>query len=343
MTVNAIESGVGDVWQVKQAALGTIEPANSTNTKHLRKVGEDALKPAKTYGSEEWLDGKAWGSPGMYVQSIGGEIGDLPFQAQIETTGFAFAQIIGVDTVTGTDPDYTHTIASGTANGPYQTIRQKVGVNVGPWRNSFFDAKVNKLTLNVGQDQRIMRITENLWALKAASWYIADPTATDSGTDPFEWSEAEGAHSIDGTVFPEIDGETLELDRKLEVHQGDSPKPVCFIPGKGLMTSTMSALVTDGTIPVIQKALYGTTVMTEGLEVNADVNTVALESTYTRTAARSLKITRPKVAVDPSDFAVGARAEGGKLPVAFGGRCLDSGATPMLTVVAKTGDSAAYV
>src|SRR4051794_12419359 len=103
---NAIESGNGDVWQVKQAALGTIEPPATTTTKHLRKVGDNALKAAKTYGSEEWVDGKSWGSPGMYVDTIGGDVGDLVLQGQIETAGFVFAQIIGADTLTGTTPDF---------------------------------------------------------------------------------------------------------------------------------------------------------------------------------------------------------------------------------------------
>jgi hypothetical protein len=343
MTVNAIESGTGDVWQVKQAALGTIQPPADAGMKHLRKVGDGALRAAKTYGSEEWVDGKAWGSPGMYVDSIGGDVGDVVSQGQIETVGFQVAQVIGVDTVTGTASDYTHTIASGTANGAYQTFRQKVGVSVGPWRNSFFDAKINKLTLNCGQDQKVMHVTQNVWALKAANWFTTDPTATDSGTDPFNWNEATGAVTIGGVAFPEIDGETLELDRKLDVHRGDSAAPVCFIPGKGQIDRSFSALVTDNTIPVIQNALYGTTTMTDGLTVGTAVNTLALESTYTRTAVRSLKITTPKVVVNPEDFAIGPRAEGGKIPVAFGGRCLDNGGTPMITVVAKTGDASAYV
>ena len=343
MAVNAIESVNGDVWRVKQAALGTIELPSAAATKHLRKVGDNSLKAAKTFGSEEWVDGKAWGSPGMYVDTIGGDVGDITYQAQIETAGHGFAQIIGVDVVTGAGADFTHTIATGTANGPYQTIRQKVGASVGPWRNSFFDAKVNKLTWNCGQDQKVAHITENIFALKAANWFTTDPTAVDSATDPFNWNEATGAHTIDTVAFNEIDGDTLELDRKLDVHRGDSPAPVCFITGKGEVMRTYSALVSDNLIPKIQTVLYGTTTMTDGLAVNSLVNTVALESTYTRSAVRSLKLTTPKVVVKPDDFEIGPRAEGGKIPIAFGGRCLDNGATPMLTVVAKTGDTATYV
>jgi hypothetical protein len=342
MAVNAIESVSGDVWQAKQTTLGTIQPTSEAATQHLRKVGDGALKAAKVYGSEEWVDGKTWGNPGMFVDSVGGDVGDIECQGQITGSGFLFAQILGGDTVTGTTPDYTHTMASGAAHGPLQTIRQKVGAAIGPYRNSFWDAKVNRLTFNCGQDQKVMRLTQNIWALKAAYWGTSDPTVTDDGTDPYNWAEGVGAHKIDTVVFNEIDGQTLTLDRHLDVHRGDSPAPVCFIPGKGEVMNSYSALVTDNTLPVIKKTLYGTTSPSDGDAVGSAVNTIAMESTYTRSAVRSLKISTGKVVVDPQDFEIGPRAEGGKIPVAFGGRCLESGGV-IITVVAKTGDATAYV
>lgn len=342
MPVNAIEAGVGDIWQVKQAALGTIEPT-ATAARHLRKVGDGALSAAKTYGSEEWADGERFGSPSMFVDTIGGEVGTVTAQAQIETAGFMFAQIIGVDTVTGLTPDFTHTISSGTANGPYQTIRQKAGVAVGPWRNAFWDAKVNSLAFNCSQDDKVAKIEQGIMALKAATWQTADPAATDSGTDPFDWNEAKGAHTIDAVVLEEIDGETLEINSNLDVHRGDAAAPVAFIPGKGEITTANTAIVTNNTIDRMKTVLYGTTTPANNQEVSTTVNYVAIESTYTRTAVRSLKITRPRVAVNPEDFEVSPRAEGGKIEVTFGGRCLKSGASAAVTVVAKTGDAASYV
>lgn len=340
----AIESGVGDVWQVKQDALGTIEPV-ATAAQHLRKDGEGALKAAKTYGSKEWADGKQFGSPSMFVDTIGGDVGSVVHHAQIANTGFCFAQIIGVDVVTGTDPNYTHTIASGTANGPYQTFRQKVGVAVGPWRTAYWDALINKMAWNCSQDDKTATIEQNVHALHAGDWQTGDPEEVDDGTDPFNWNEAGGAATtkVDSTALPEVDGETLEIDRKLDVHRGEGPAPICFLPGKGEMNRSFTALATDTTIPLIKTALYGTASPTDGQAVSNTVNYVALETLYTRDVNRSLKITTPKVAVDPADFEIAPRAEGGKIPITFGGRCFDSGATPMLTVVAKTGDADSYV
>lgn len=336
-----IESGVGHVWQIKQAAAGTVEPTGSTY-KHLRKVGDKAMKAAKTYGSEEWVDGQQFGSPGHYVDTIGGDVGGFMFQAQPETAGFAFAQIIGVDTVTGASDPYTHTISSGTANGPLQTVRAKAGSAV-LWRQAWYDAIVNKLTFNCGQDQKVAHIDQDFMALKAGAWATADPSAADSGTDPFNWAEVTGALTIDATAIPELDGETVEIDRKWDVHRGDSPAPICFVPGKGEINRTFSGLVTDTTIDIMQSILFGSTTPAANDPVTSVVADVALVSTYTRSADRTLSITTPKVIVNPADFEVFPRAEGGKIPVAFGGRCVKDGSTAALTIVAKTADSASYV
>ena len=46
---------------------------------------------------------------------------------------------------------------------------------------------------------------------------------------------------------------------------------------------------------------------------------------------------------NPDDFEIFPKAEGGKIPVTFGGEALKDGSTAQLTVIAKTADSAAYV
>lgn len=341
MPTNAIESGVGGLWRSKQAALGTIEPTASATMKMVRKTGDDALKAAKAYGSEEYVDGNSWGSPGMFIDTVGGDVGTITYQAQIETAGVAFAAIIGVDVVTGAPSDYTHTINTSTASGALQTYYQKVGAAVGPWRNSFWDARVNKLTFTCGQDQKVAHIMENVFAMKAASWFTTDPVAADSGTDPFNWNEVTGSILVNSIALPEVESETFELDRKIDVHRGDSAAPICFVPGKGEINRTMSLLVTDTAIPIIQQILYGTTSMTNGLAVSTTVTEIPMISVYTRTAVRSLSISTPKVVCDPNDFEVGPRAEAGKIPISFGGRCRATAGT-ICTIIAKTGDAASY-
>jgi hypothetical protein len=310
--------------------------------KMLRKSGDDALRPAKEYGMEEYVDGNSWGSPGMFIDTVGGDVGSLTYQAQIETAGVAFASIVGVDVVTGAPSDYTHTINTSTALGNLQTIYQKAGSSVGPWRNAYWDARINKLTWTCGQDQKVAHVMENIFAMKAAAWFTTDPVATDSGTDPFNWNEVTGSIVVNSIALPEVESETFELDRKIEVHRGDSAAPICFVPGKGEITRSMSTLVTDTDIPIIQQILYGTTTMSNGLAVSTTVTEIPMISVYTRTAVRSLSLSTLKVVCDPNDFEIGPRAEGGKVPITFGGRCRAT-AGSITTIIAKTGDAASYV
>ncbi len=341
MPTNALDSGNGAVWESKQAALGTIEPTASATMKMLRKTGDDALKSAKSTGSEEFVDGQSWGSPAPFIDTIGGDVGTLTYQAQIETVGPAFAGIIGVDVVTGAPSDYTHTINTSAANGSNRTIYQKAGSAVGPWRNSFWDARINKLTWTCGQDQKVAHLMENIFAMKAASWFTTDPVATDSGTDPYNWNEVTSSIVVNSIALPEVESETFELDRKIEVHRGDSAAPICFVPGKGEINRSMSALVTDTAIPVIQKILYDTTSMTNGLAVSTVPVQIPMISVYTRTAVRSLSLSTLKVLCDPNDFEIGPRATGGKIPITFGGRCLAT-AGSITTIIVKSGDATSY-
>lgn len=343
MTVNPIESGTGHVWQAKQSVQGTREAASATGMKHLRKAGDDGLKPAQTLGSEEWVDGQAFGSPTQYIDTVGGDVGTFTTQAQIETAGFQFAQNIGVDVVTGSADPYTHTIASGNAYGPLQTFYQQTGQSVGPVNMAFYDALVNTSTWNCGKDQMTAHLAQAVMALQAGEWFSTAPTATDSGTDPWNWNEVTGAATINGTPMREVDGDTLEITRNLGIEYGDGAASGYFIRGKGQINRTLSAAVTDNTITALKTALYGTATPSDGDAVSTAVSTVALKTVYTKSANRSLSIDTPNVVVDPSDFEVYPRAEGGKIPITFGGVARKVGSTPAVTIIAKTGDATSYV
>jgi hypothetical protein len=342
MPTNAIESHIGNLWRTKQTTLGTIEAPSATTMKQVRKATDEGLKAAKQYGMEEYVDGQSWGFPGSFVDAVGGDVGSIGYQVQIETGGVAFAAISGTDTVTGSSPNFTHTITTTTAQGILQTYYVKTGSAV-LWRQSWYDARVNKLTFTCGQDQQVARIVENVLALKAGNWFGGtDPTAADSGTDPFNWNEVTGSIAVNSITLPEAESETVEFDRKLDVHRGDNAAPVCFLFGKGQVTRAISALVTDTALPIIKQVLFNTTTPSDGQAVSQTVVQVPITSTYTRNANRSLAITTPLCEVDPNDFEIAPKPEGGKIPITFGGRCKAS-AGVIATIVAKTGDSAAYI
>lgn len=343
MPYTPIESGVGGVWLAKQPAAGTIAPPAQAGTVKLRKTGDDALKAGKVHGQEEYVDGESFANPVIFVDAIGGPIGSQTFQAQIETAGLTLAVCTGVDTVTGIAPDFTHTITTSTVQGPMVTMRQKTGVTVGPWRDAFWDARIGKWTWNCGQDQKTAHAMIDLLALKAGDVFAVDPTAADSGTDPFRWEEVEGSITIDGFVYNEIEGETIELDRKLDVHRGDSVAPKAYVPGKGTVMRSFTTLVTDNVLTLMRTALWGSATPADGTSPTKTVKYISLSTKYTRSATRSLQIDTPKVEMKTDDFEVSPRTSGGKIPVTLGGQCVKNGATPHLTAVAKTGDATSYV
>jgi hypothetical protein len=338
-----IETGTGGLWASNQSALGTQAATNAASTLRLRKATDDTLKSGKTHGREPYVDGAAYDSSTPYVETIAGDVGQFVFQAQIETGAAIIARHVGVDTVTGAGDPWTHTITSGTANPVYQTIREKTGVAVGPYRAAWWDAIHNKVTWNCGQSQMVGHLTSAVQCLKAAEiGSLTDPVAVDSGTDPWRWGEASGAVTINAVAFTEIDGETLEMDRAWTTHDGDAIEPAFFVPGRGAITRTFSGAVTDTMLPQLLLALYGSTTPTVGTRPVSQPSTIPLKTVYTRTATRTLSFDTPKVEVKPDDILIGTKPQGGLIPVAFGGQAL-AGGSPMLTVIAKTGDSASYI
>lgn len=339
-----IESGIGGLWASNQTALGTQAATSATSTKALRKGTDDKFKSNKTNGREPYVDGAAYDSSAAYVEGVGGDVGSETIQAQIETGAALIARHIGADVVTGASDPWTHTISSGSTGPIPQTIREKTGVAVGPYRAVWWDAILNKLNWNIGQDQNVAHLALAVQALKAAEiGSVTDPVAVDSGTDPWKWGEAAGAVTINAVAFPEISGEALELDRGWTTYQGDNPEPVFFVPGRGAITRTFQGAVTDTLLPNILNALYGSTTPTPGTRPVTAPVTAALKTVYTRTAVtRLLTIDTPKVEIRPDDIAIGAQPQGGLIPIAFGGQCL-AGGSPMITVTAKTGDSVSYI
>jgi hypothetical protein len=339
-----IETGTGGLWASNQAALGTQAATSATSTIRLRKATDDSLSSNKKHGNEPYVDGDAYDSSAAYVDSVAGDVGTFTFQAQIETGAAIIARHVGVDVVTGAGDPWTHTVATGTANPVYQTIREKTGVAVGPYRAVWWDAIHNKVSLKCGDDQNVMHIASSIQALKAAEiGSVTDPVAVDSGTDPFRWGEQAGAVTIDAVAFPEITGEMLEADRAWTTQPGDNISPMFMVPGRGGITRTFDAAVTDTMLPFWLKTLYGTTTPTPGTQPVSQPVYAALKTIYTRTAVtRLLTIDTPKVELKPDDVVIGTKPLGGLIPIAFGGRAVKSGAAS-LTVTAKTGDSIAYI
>ena len=343
MAVGApIESGIGTLHIGKQTAQGSVKATGDAGWQRVKWAGGE-LRAAKEIGSEEYVDGQRFGSPAMFTQKAGGEVGTVEVQAQIGSTAAMWAWLLGSDTVTGGSDPYTHTITSAGTAGSYVTLRKKVGANVGPVREVYWDAKFSRGSWNAGGDQMVAHSEFDVMALKAAEFSLTDPATAETTDDPVVWTEVDGQAKLNTVQLDEISGETVEVQTNMEPFWGDAVLPAALVEGKGEITRQMRTIVTAETIKQLYNAIYGTQTPTGGTTVTNTVINLDMDTKYVRSASRDWRIWTPRVAVDPADMRVSPLPEGGAVELVFSGRCRIDGANPALTHVVRNGDSTSYI
>jgi hypothetical protein len=331
-----LDSGTGNVWYNKQSAKGTKATAGTTVTDTKPKLLSGVLAVKATDGMEEYVDGNRFGSPSMYRDTILGDLGTITIQVQPYTASLFSAQLLGKDTTTGASDPYTHTITSAGTAAAYGTWWQKTGAVVGPLREAFFDTKIGKAVWTAGDKQNVAHLAMDILGLQSEV-FTADPTQAEDTDDPFYWPETTVASVsqivVDGMTLGEVEEEVLEIDTGMEAWRGNDIKPNQLVEKKGTIVRAIKSVVTNETLKKFNKALYGEEAPPAG---KAPVNKVfyaAIKNLYEKSASRKITIENPKVQVDPKDMAIGPLAEGGPVPISFGGQCLKEGATPALTVI----------
>ena len=337
-----IESGIGSLWMAKQSALGTKATTSAASMQKLR-LSSGSLVPNKKIGMEDRVDGSRFKNEYHFVDAVAGEVGSFTVQAQTKTAGFIFAVTLGVDVVTGSSDPYTHTMSSAGSGGAPVTFYQESGASAVHNIESYSDAYINKLTLEVGQDQKVMHLTCDVQALTGAEQEASAPSTAEDTEDPLLWTEVTGAVSLDGVALAEVEKETLEIDSGLSPFYGDGVSPAAIIPGKGPIGRTISSILTSDTIDYYNQTMYGTASPSAGDTPTNDVYYLDIETVYTRSASRSITIQTPKVALKPDEMNLSPQIEGGKKELVLGGECLKDGSTAALTVIVKSGVSTAFV
>jgi len=343
MPAEVIESGVGTLNYGKQTAKGSIATAATVTVGYDQpKMQAGGLKVNKTSNSEEFVDGQRFGSPATFTDTIGGEVGTLTIQPQPENAGLYAAQLLGVDTVTGSVDPWTHTITSAGTSGAWATWWQKVGAAVGPNRELYSDSKIAKLVLNAADKQNVMHYGLDIQSLNPGQVYTVDPAKTQATTDPYYWTETAGAITFDGKVLSEINEEIVEIDTGLKPYNGNYIRPIQLIESKGKIISTLKTIVTNETRELYLKALYGEVAPAAGKTPVKAVYYAAAKTVYEKSATRKMTIERPKIAIDPKDMSIPPQAEGGEIAIMFGGECLKEGATAALTIIVLSGEEKSY-
>lgn len=344
MSVQGIESPVGGVWQAQQTTPGRLESSTSRAVRRLRKAGSDGLRAAVTTSSEEYVDGRVFGSPNLYTSRIGGEVGEITVQGQLDVIGFQLALLLGEDIVTGVADPYTHTISSGTASPLDQTIWQSVGRDVGPVQQAFYDARCSKwrLTGSSDEQQQTLHAISTIIALNAAEW-AAMPTVRDSGQDPIRFPQ--GVTTVAGVPLAEMRSTTLDIDSGLSTIPGQDVRPVGWdTSSKGTIVHTADGVVTNQTLPVLLRAMYGNATPSVGDKIVQQVTTIALVQRYVVEAGRrEMTISTPRTLLEVGDVMLSPRAEGGTVDLTFGGRAQEDGTGTILTATIRSAVADPYV
>lgn len=344
-----IEGGIGTANYCKQASgKGTIAVAATTTQIASKPKWEDgALQSLQTLGSEEYIDGNRWGSPSMYVDTVGGAVGTITIQAQPSSGGLFMAQLLGKDTVTGSADPWTHTITSAGTSGAYGTWWQKTGEAVGPLKEAYFDSKIGKLVMTCSDKQNPMHYALDIVALQGPQIYGTAPAKTEDTSDPFYWPETEASGTsfveLDGHAFTEVNEETLEADTGMKPWWGNSTRPTQLIEGKGTIVRGLHMIATDETLKRYNKAIYGSESPTEGTQPQKAVYYAVVKTKYEKSATRKVTFESPRVAIDPKDMVIGAQREGGEIPIMFGGNALKGlSGEAALSVIVLSGDELSY-
>ncbi len=338
----AIESQIGTLTHGRHATGVAPDLTIATALADRPRWLSGVLDPAKTIGSEDYVDGLPFGSPTQFTEQVGGEVGSVTIQVQPSNSGLYFAELAGVDVVTGAADPYTHTIAFNGAVQPFGWWAQQVGAS-SPKRDLFYESKIGKGVFETSQGTKPMHAELSVVALRAGEIYATPAAKTEDTSDTWLHTESSGSFSLDGTVICEVGSDVLDIDRGLSAFFGDNVEACQIIPGKGQITRSVQSIATSDTLALRNRVLYGASAPAAGTRPVKAVYYAAITKTLTRSATRTLTISTPKVALNPADMKVGPSPGGGPIEMTFGGTCLKNGAAAPCTVTVLDGSAVAYI
>ena len=349
MTVGvAIESSAFTLWAGKQTARGT--PVAAADK--LLRQADGGLGIARNFGNEQYGDGARFSNAVDFTDTVMGS-GEPVVQMQPGAGAWLVAQSLGTDTLTGAGPTYTHTLTPANAGGRWLTVWKKVGVAVGPVRQKFNDTRIGQLALSCSAGSKVMHGTASLLSVDPGEVFTTDPVRTDddasNATDyPFLWTEATALWNIDGGgagAIADVNEWNLTINDNLDAWYGDDIRPATLVPGRGVVTLSLTLGVTDQVLPKFNLVHYGTASPTSGTKPVKTIYSGSLDVTFTRGSAgtlRSLRVEVPKVNYSPGDLTIEGQADGGAITIGLAGEARITGANPMVRVTAVNTDSAAY-
>jgi hypothetical protein len=337
-----MESSIYGLWVAKQSAKGTVA---STAIKQLRQVGGD-ISANREDGSEPFSNQSRFLNYSDFVDSVSGA-GDPQVQVTPNDIGYLCYLFFGSEVVTGASDPYTHTFTPNANGGFWSTWWTRKGGSV-IQRQRHADMRIASLQIEGSTGQKILRATPTLLGLDPAETIAADPSGVNQTTQaPLLYTEAEGAFTIDGSVFRGQSQFSVTWDEALSLISSDSVLPYDLVMGQPTITVTVTIYLDSNGLASYNNLVYGSATPTAGTKplkyLPANGSYVAefksRNAAGLLTPARELKIDLPSVKWTP-DVAIPVNPDGGATEINLTGQ-VRVGA-PMSTVTVKNSD-AAYV
>ena len=340
-----IRSYAGNLQIAKQNQRGT--PA-TTGFHEFRRV-DGRISVEKQIESVNYIDGNAWSAQDFdYVQQISGA-GSLTIQATPEGAARLLAwSLAGTDTVTGASNPYTHTIDSPGTGLTYLTVIDAVGGTGLVDGRQYSDCVITEVEITSAFGD-VVTVKLDLLAITINDGGNSLPaSATTTDGEPLLHTQGSGngyfklAGLNSGATVPEVEQFVLTVNTGIELLYGDSVKAYIAHKKRGTVSWSCTAAVTDETIKVLNQHLYGSASPSLGATPSTSVFTGSFNPKLYQSASRELEISIPKNRVMVEAGSVDPNAAGDKATLSIAGMARKPDSGSLITVTAKTGDSAAY-
>jgi hypothetical protein len=334
-----MESSIYGLWVAKQTAKGT---AATTPIKQLRQVGGD-ISANREDGSEAFSSQSRFLNFSDFVDSLSGA-GDPQVQVTPPDIAYLCYLFFGAETVTGAADPYTHVFTPNANGGFWSTWWTRKGGSV-VQRQRHADMRIASLQIEGSTGQKILRATPTLLGLDPAEVINADPSGVNQTLNaPFLYTEAEGAFTIDGTVFRGQSQFSVTWDEALSLVPGDSVTPYDLMMGQPSVTVTVTIYLDADGLQRYNSLVYGTASPSAGTKplkfLPANGSYVcefkSRNAAGLLTPARELKIDLPSVKWTP-DVAIPINPDGGATEINLTGQTRGSTHS---TVTVKNSDPA---
>ena len=340
---NTLRTFDGNFYVGKQSGKGS-----AASVFHSFRRVDGRISINKELDSVNYVDGSAWAADDFdFVKKISGA-GSITLQATPANAGRLMAWALGgTDTVTGSSAPYTHTIVAGSGL-TYLTVRDGVGTIGGVTdARQWTDCVITQVELTSTSDAGVVTIKIDLLAITANdSGGSAAPAPDTVDGEPLLHTQAVGNIKLaglnSGAGVPEIEQFSLTLDTNIELLYGDNLTAYIAHRKRGQISWSCSAAVTDTTIQLLNQHLYGTSSPSFGASPSTTVLTGVFNPKFVQSANSELSINIPKSKIAIDTGSIDPNATGDKATVAIAGVARTPSSGALITVAAKTADSAAY-